>query len=341
MSSLADARKIVADIRKKAIEPLYLLYGEEPYFIDLIVDALVEHTVAPEDRDFNLSMYYGYETNTDTVVNSAQQFPVFADRKLVVLKEAQAMDKAKTELEKIVPYTQKPNTKATLVITYKSDKTAAVTALAKAVKKAGGVVLKSEVPRSYELPAFVKDYCRERKVAVDDNAVNMLCEYIGAPLSKLFGEINKLILITSAARRITAEDVEKHIGISKDFNNFELTTAICRRDYPRCIAIVNYFRNNPKTNPTVVTAATLFNYFSKLVIAHYLPVKDDASLAGVLGNSAYRPLQDFKMSLKSYPPIKAVNAIHHIREFDSKNKGVNSFTNEYDLLQELIFKIMT
>lgn len=343
MSSNSDARKILTDINKRNISPIYLLYGDESYFIDIIVDALNEKAIAPEDRDFNFNQYYGHETNVDTVVNCAQQFPVFADRKLVILKEAQAMDKAKTELDKFIPYVAHLNPSSTLVVTYKSknDKFSAVSALEKAVKKAGGVVLKSTVPKDYELPTYVKDFCRDRKVGIEDNAVQMLCEYIGTPLSKLFGELNKLILITADTKRITASDVERHIGVSKDYNNFELKSAVCRRDYPRCMAIVNYFRINSKANPTVLTVGTLFNYFSKLLIAHFLPVKDDVSLSNVLGSPYSKALQEFKAALKAYPPAHTVKAIHAIREFDSKNKGVNSFANEYDLLQELIFKIMT
>ena len=341
MAAATDYRKIIADIRAGKINPVYVLVGQETYFIDLIVAELEKRVVTPEDRDFNYNLYYGSQTVAESVVNCAQQFPVMADRKLVILKESQAMANAKNELDKFVQYVANPNMTTVLVITFTGEKTAATANLQKAAAKSEGIVFKSESPRDYQLPAYVKDYCQQHKISIDDKAVSMLCEYIGAPLSKLFGELGKLIQIKGGKGRISPEDVEKNVGISKDYNNWELLKAVINRDYPKCCAIIKYFRNNPKNNPTIVTGSVLFNYFAKLTVAHFLPSKDDSSLMAALEAKNAYSLGDYKTGLKTYSPAKAVNAIHHLREFDAKNKGIGSFGNEYDLLQELIFKIMT
>lgn len=341
MASVTDHRKLITDIRAGKLQPVYILIGTETYFIDLILGELEKYAVAPEDRDFNYNLYYGNDTNAETVVNCAQQFPVFADHKLVILKEAQGLGNAKADLDKFIPYITHPNYSTTLVITFTSEKTAATIELQKAASKSDAVVFKSESPRDYQLTPYIMEYCQAHRVSIDDKAADMLRDYIGTPLSKLFGELRKLIQIKNGSGRITAEDVERNVGISKDFNNYELLRAICRRDYPKCCQIIKYFRRNPKPNPTIVTAAMIFNYFSKITIAHFLPSKDDTSLSAVLDKKTPYFINELKDAMRAYPPVKAVNAIHYLREFDAKNKGVNSFGNEYDLLQELIFKIMT
>ncbi|MDE6072697.1 MAG: DNA polymerase III subunit delta, partial [Muribaculaceae bacterium] len=207
--------------------------------------------------------------------------------------------------------------------------------------KGGAVIFKSEKVRDYQLSSHLKDYCSSKKVGIEDKAVSLLCEYIGGPLSKLFGEVNKLIHIKGENGKITVEDIEQHIGISKDFNNFELTSAVATKNYPKAIQIIKYFQSNPKTNPTVMTTSTLFNFFSKLVIAHYLPDKSDDSLKVALGVRFPSQLNEIKTALRNYNPYGAVNAIHALREFDVKSKGVDSYQNEYSLLTELIFKIFT
>lgn len=333
---------MLTSIRKGEFKPIYVLVGKETYFIDRIIEALEKYSVSPEDKDFNYNLYYGNDTPGDIVVNCAQQFPVMAPRKLVIYKETQASANAKAELDKLVPYAGKPNQTTVLVVTYTGDKTAAIANLERAVTKSEeGIVFKSESPRDYQLVSHIKDYCTDHKIGIDDNAAEMLAEYVGAPLSKLFGEVSKLIMIVGPKGRITADVVSKNIGISKDFNNFELAKALSMRDYPKCMRIVNYFRNNPKTNPTIVTTGTIFNMFTRITIAHFLQDKSSESLMSLLGNRNKYALDELVRGMKAYPPVKAVNAIHYIREFDAKNKGINSVADEYDLLQELIFKIMT
>lgn len=333
-------REIVTSIKKGEFSPVYILMGEESYYIDTITSMLEESVVDEADKDFNFNTYYGADSEIESVIACAQQFPVMSPRKLVVLKEAQTMLHAKSQLDKMAPYLERPNPTTILVIAFKGDNLNA--GLIKSANKGKATVFKSITPRDYELPVYLKDYCRSYKVGIDDKAVGMLCDYIGGPLSKLFGEVNKLIQIKGGSgSRITPDDIEANIGISKDYNNFEFTKAIGSRNYPRCVEIVRYFGQNPKDNPAVVTTAILFNFFSKLVIAHFLPEKTDAAIMQALELKNSYALKEIKEGLRNYPPVKALNAIHYIRDFDARSKGVGSFQKEYDMLQELVFKIMT
>lgn len=334
-------RSIIDNIRKGNPAPVYLLMGPEAYYIDLIVANLEKYIIPEEDRDFNFNVFYGNDADVDYTIGVAQQFPVMAPRKLVILKEAQSMQQSKSQLERFAPYVSKPNSNTVFAIVFKGDPLAASSKLVKAVKEGNGVIFTSNVPRDYELLGHVKDYCASRRIAADDKALQLLCEYIGAPLSKLFGELNKLILIKGADGRITSEDVEKNIGISKDYNNFELINALSLKDYPKAQRIIRHFESNPKQNPSVVTTGILFNFFSNLVIAHYLGDKSDNSLRSEFGFKAKVQLDTLKDGLRNYSPMQAVNAIHHLREFDTKSKGIGSTGNEYDLLRELVFKVFT
>lgn len=334
-------REIISSIRKGNCAPVYILMGEEAYYIDLIVENLERYVINESDKDFNYNVFFGNDADIDYVVATAQQFPVMAPRKLVILKEGQSMIQAKNQLERFAPYVSRPNQNTVFAIVYKGEPLGASSKLIKAAKEGGAVIFRSDVPRDYELESHVRDYCADRRITIDEKAMKMLCEYIGAPLSKLFGEINKLITIKGGTGRITCDDIEKNIGISKDFNNFELINALSVKDYPKAIRIVNYFESNPKLNPTVVTTAVIFNYFSNVVIAHYLPDKSDDSLKSELGLKSKPQLWTLKDGMRNYSPATAVNAIHHIREFDSKSKGIGSYLNEYDLMRELVFKLFT
>lgn len=333
-------REIIRSIRKGECEPVYILMGEEAYYIDLIVENFEKHLIPEEDRDFNYNMFYGNEADVDYIVGVAQQFPVMADRKLVILKEAQSMTQAKNQLEKFASYCARPNPNTVFVIAFKGDNLNANSKLLKAVKEGGGVVFRSPVPRDYQLPPLIKDYCTARRIGIEEKAVNLLAEYIGAPLSKLFGELNKLIVIKgSGDTRITCEDIEKNIGISKDFNNFELINALSEKNYPKAMQIVKHFASTPKSNPTVMTTSVMFTFYSNLVIAHYMADKSEAAFREQFGFKAPAQFAGMRNALRNYTAAQAVNAIHYLREFDVKSKGVGSMANEYDLLSELMFKL--
>ncbi len=334
-------RELLDQIKKGKAAPVNILMGEEDYYIDMLVDAYERDVISEEDKDFNYNLYFGVDADLDQVVAACQQLPMMAEKRLVILKEAQSMARGKQALDKLASYVRNAVSTTVFVLAFKGENLNATSELMKAATKSGAVVFKSEKVRDYKLPGLVKDYCSSKRIRVDDRAVEMLCEYIGSPLTKLFGEINKLIQIKGGEGVINIEDVEKHIGVSKDFNNFELVSALAKKDYPKALKIIKYFSQNPKTNPTIMTTGQLLTFFSKLVIAHYLPDKSEASIKQELGIKFPAQMNELKEALRNYNPRQAVFAIHALRDFDVRSKGVGSFQNEYDLLRELIFKIFT
>lgn len=204
------------------------------------------------------------------------------------------------------------------------------------------VVFKSPKIKDYQLATPIKDYCRMKKIAIEEQAVKVLIEYIGNSLQNLFGEIDKLIVAAGTGiKRITAAMVEENIGISKEFNNFELTKALSLKDYPKTMRILEYFRKNPKNNPTVMTTAVLFKFFSQLVVAHFNPDKSDRGLMEALQLKNQYALREIRDALNMYSSRQSLAAISALRDFDCKSKGIGSMQNEYDLQRELIFKIFT
>ncbi|MDE6511644.1 MAG: DNA polymerase III subunit delta, partial [Muribaculaceae bacterium] len=204
------------------------------------------------------------------------------------------------------------------------------------------MVFKSPIIRDYQLGTTIKDYCRSKKITIEEPAVQILIEYIGNSLQKLFGEIDKLIVGTGpGAQRITAAMVEENIGISKEFNNFELTKAVSQKDYPKTLRILEYFRKNPKNNPSVMTTAVLQKFFSQIVVAHFTADKTDRGLMEALQLKTPYALKEIREGLRMYTPRQSLAAISALRDFDCKSKGIGSMQNEYDLQRELIFKVFT
>lgn len=340
-TSSTSFREIITEINKSHFAPVYLLMGEEDYYIDKIAEALERNVVAEEEKDFNSATYYGADTDVKQVISRAQQFPLMSDRQLVILKEAQAMDRAKTNLETFVPYIKHCNPSTVLVITFKGDSLGSTSQLIKTIQAHDGIVFKSEKLKDYQLSGPLLEYCRSKKVRIDDKCLNLLCEYIGAPLSKLFGEVDKLIVAAGVDGVITPDLIESIIGISKEFNSFELIKSLSIRDYSKSMLIIDHFSRNPKQNPGVIVVATLFNYFAKLFIASILKDKSDASLLETLDLKTTYALPDYKNGLRNYKPGTIDNIIHEIRNTDVMSKGVGSTQNEYDLLKTLIFNIFT
>lgn len=338
-------RDILDRIKKRDFASVYLLMGEEPYYIDLIVNALESSVVSEENQAFDQLVFYGADADMDVVVASAQQYPVMGDHQLVILKEAQSIPgNAKSQLDKLASYVAQPNKKGILVVAFKGDNLNATSSLMKAAIKAGDktVVFKSPKIKDYQLNTPIKDYCRMKKISIEQPAVQMLIEYIGNSLQKLFGEIDKLIVAAGpGAKSITLGMVEENIGISKEFNNFELTKAVATKDYPKTLRILDYFRKNPKNNPSVVTTGVLFRFFSQLVVAHYTADKSDRGLMESLQLKTPYALKEIREALTHYSPRQSIAAVSALREFDCKSKGIGSMQNEYDLQREFIFKVFT
>lgn len=341
-SSLTWRDIVNATRHPDSLAPVYLLMGEEPYYLDLVTEAFERNVIPEEDKDFNFLSLYGAETDIESVVSGAQQYPFMADRRLVILKEAQAMDRAKTQLDRLEGYVAHPNPGTVLVVVYKGDNLNATSRLMKVASKSGAVIFKSAKVKDYQLGGPIRDYCQQKKVGIDDGAAELLAAYLGNSLEKLFGEIDKLIIAGGPGlTRINAAMVQENIGISKEFNNFELVRSIGRRDYPQTMRIVDYFARNARNNPTAMTVATLFNYFCRICIAHFNHDKSDMGLTGVLQLKNPSALREVKDGMRVFNPTQCVKIISAIREMDTRSKGIDSTQNEYDLLRELIFRIFT
>lgn len=340
-SASSGYREIIGEISRRNFSSVYLLMGDEDYYIDKLAEALEATVVSEDEKDFNATTYYGADVDVRQVISRAQQFPLMSDLQLVMLKEAQAMQGAKAQLEKLVSYVKHANDTTVLVITFKGDSLSATSQLVKTIKEEGGVVFKSERLKDYQLVGPLADYCRQKKVRIDDKSLQLLCDYIGSPLSKLFGEVDKLIVAAGENGSITPDLIEAIIGISKEYNSFELVKNISLRDYPKSMRILNHFARNPKQNPGVMVTATLFNYFSKLFIAAVTKDKSDSSLMEVLDLKSSFALTDYKNGLRNFKAGAIDGIIHSIRNHDVMSKGVGSNQDEFELLKELLFKIFT
>lgn len=338
----SDFRTIAESIRKCKFAPIYILMGEETYYLDVLSDMLEKTVVSDDDRDFNAMIYYGAECDIEDVAISAREFPMMSDRRLVMLKELQAMNAAKQKFEKLEGYFAKPSPATVLVVIYKGGVIDANSKAMKAAIKAGAIVFRSPKLREYQLAGPIKDYCASKRVGIDDKALELIVEHTGADLAKLFGEIDKILIASGGeVKRISADLIETNTGISKEYNNFELTSALALKDYAKSMKIVKYMSLNPKTNPTVLTTSTLFNFFTRLLIANFASDRSDSGLMKALQLKTPYALREIRTGMQAYNSMQCIKAISALREFDCKSKGINSFGNEYMLLKDLIFKIMT
>lgn len=331
----------MADIKKGKFAPVYLLQGEEAYYLDKIQNALAENVVKDEAaQDFDLTNLFGADTHAINVLEVARRYPVMSPQQLVMLREAQAMTNARNEVEKLAPYAEKPAKGTVLVIVFKGEPLKASSALVKAIKAGGGVVFTSDKVRDYQLLSHIIDYCNDRKINISRQAADLMGAYVGTDLSHLFSEIDKLT-VAAPGEPITPALIEKNIGISKDFNNFELITAIANKDYAKAMLIVKYFESRPKANPVVMTVTMLFRLFSQLMLAHYAPDKSTRGLLQQLDLKSDYQLKDVTAGLRNYTAGRVMRILHELRLLDTHSKGINSMQDSYALLREFIYKVFT
>lgn len=329
---------ILQDIRNRIFKPVYLLMGDESYYIDLICDAIIENALNENERDFNQTILYGADVDDFAiVVNAAKRFPMMAEHQLIVVKEAQNI----RGIENLSYYLQKPLMSTILVICYKNGTLKNKKILA-GIEKIG-LVYESKKLYESQLPAFINTYVAAKKLAIDPKAVSMLADFVGNDLSRLSGELDKLaISLPEGSMRITPESVERNVGISKDFNNYELLNAIVTRNVSKAAQIVQYFEQNPKNNPLVVTISVLFNFFSNLLLCFFATDRSENGLAKELNlRSAYQA-RDYTTAMRNYNAFKCIDIIDLIRRYDARSKGIGSgaSSNDGDLLKELVFKIL-
>ena len=313
---------IMRDLEAGKFSPVYYLMGDEPYYIDKIADYIAEHALQPEERDFNQTILFGSDVNASQIADLARRYPMMAERQVVIVKEAQNI-KNTDALER---YFSQPMASTILVMCHKNGKVdGRKTAYVKAIKSAG-VMYESAKLRDRDLPAFIEKYLQARQVKIDNKSVQMIAENIGADLSRLVGELDKVILSLPADNRVvTPQTVEDQIGVSKEFNGFELRDAIVRRDVYKANQIIKYFDENPKAGSIYSFLPLLFNYFQNLMIAFYAPNnKSQEAVAEWLELRNAWGAKDYMTGMRNYSGMKVMGIISKIREIDAKSKGLDN-----------------
>jgi DNA polymerase-3 subunit delta len=330
--------QIINNLKKKIFKNIYFLHGEEPYYIDLITDYIENNVLDEAERSFNQVVLYGEETTVEQIIETSRKFPMMSNQQLVIIKEAHYLK----DLDLLKNYIDHPLESTVLVISYKYKKLDKRTGIYKALNSSPHVELfLSEKLRDYQVPEWIDSYFSSNKISADRNVSMILTEYLGTDLSKIVNELGKLkIMLPEGQSHITAKDIEEKIGISKEFNNFELQNALGRRDIEKCNRIVNHFSHNQKDNHISVTIVTLFSFFKKLLTYHFIKDRSRNNVASVLKINPYF-VNEYEMAARNYTPKKTVQSISLLREFDMKSKGFgNTTTDNGDLLRELVFKIL-
>ncbi len=328
--------EIISDLKNRIFKPVYFLAGEEPYYIDLITEYIQEKVLPEDEKAFNQIILYGDDTNISAIIDTARRFPMMASHQVLIIKEAQSLKK----LDDLVIYLEKPLLSTILVFSYKYKTIDKRTKLYKTLES-NGVYFESARIRDYLIPAWIERYLMGKGIKTDPSASAMLTEYLGTDLHKIVNELDKLLITLPAGKPfITTELIEKNIGISKDYNNFELQKAIGEKNILKANMIVHYFANNPKDNPITLSIASLFGFFSKLLTFHYLTDKSKNNAAAVLKINPFF-VKDYENSASKYNVSKTVQIISLLRTYDMKSKGFNDpGTDPGELLKELVFRIL-
>jgi DNA polymerase-3 subunit delta len=338
-----SANDILKDLKNRKYKPLYLLHGDEPYFIDQVSDFVEDELLSEAERGFNQTVLYGKDTDVMTVLNAAKRYPMMAEYQVVLVKEAQDMkwgrdDDDKKTINPLLSYLENPLTSTILVFCYKYGKFDKRKKTYKAIEK-HGVVFESATLYDNKIPSWIESLVAAKGYKIDQQATAMMAEYLGNDLSKIANELEKLMLNVSAGQTITMQHVQDNIGISKEYNVFELQSALSRKDPFKVNQIINYFEANPKANPIVLVLGNLNNFFSKVLLYHYAKDKSPQSLARELGVNPYF-IKDYELAARGYNYSKSMQVISLLREYDLKSKGVGSNAGPGELMKELMFKIL-
>ena len=327
--------KIINDIKVGAIKPIYFLMGDEPYYIDKLTEYIEQNVLQEHERDFNQTILYGRDVTIEDVVGNAKRYPMMADKQVVVVREAQELSRT---IDKLESYVENPQETTVLVFAYKYktlDKRKKVTKLL--AKQ--GVVFESKKMYENQVGIWISRVLQGKGYSIEPKANAMLVEFLGNDLSKISNELNKLQIILPKGHTINPKDIEENIGFSKDFNVFELQNALGSRNQLKAYQIAQYFGDNPKDNPMVVTTSMVFSFFIKLLKYHGIKDKNPANVASILGVSPFF-LKDYDTALKNYPMKKVSSIVAILREIDVKSKGVGANAMpSHDLLKEMLVKI--
>lgn len=330
-----SAEKIIGDFKKKHFKPVYWLEGEEDYYIDLVMN-YAEHEILNEsEAGFNLSVFYGKDANWSDVVNACMRYPMFAEKQVVLLKEAQQMK----DIDKLEPYIENPLPSTIFVVSYKEKTLDKRTKLYKTIKK-DGEVFTSEKIRDYKMVEWVKDYVSQQEFEMTAKAIALLVEFVGNDLSRVTNELEKVTVNLGSRKSINEDDIEKYVGISKEYNAFELQNALAAKDMAKAIKIIQYYESNPKAAPIQLVLPSLYNFFSKLYSICGMPDKSENGVKSLFYNNPFAA-KEALATLKLYGYEGVEKALLLLHEYNLKSVGVNSAgVSDGSLMKELVVKMM-
>lgn len=330
-----EVKQLVTEIKNGNLKPIYFLMGEESYYIDKISDFIEATVLAEEEKGFNQMVLYGRDVTIDDIVGNAKRYPMMAEYQVVIVKEAQDLSRS---IEKLAAYAENPQPTTILVFNYKYKKIDKRKLLYKTIKKKG-VVYESKKLYENQVADWIRRVLSPKKYTITPKAAQMLVEFLGTDLSKINNELEKLQIVLPQGTQISPEHIEENIGISKDYNNFELRKAVGERNVIKAHKITNYFAENPKDNPMVVTVSLLFNFFSQLLHFHGLKDKSPRNVASALKVNPYF-VNEYITAARNFPMRKVSMVISTLRDFDVKSKGVGAnAVPQGDLLKELLVRI--
>ena len=337
-SKAVTYESIMRDLVAGNYQPVYYLHGEESYYIDKIADYIAEHALQPEERDFNQTVLFGSDVTASQIADTCRRYPMMAERQVVIVKEAQNL----RNTEALEKYIKQPLQTTVLVICHKNGKIdGRKRDFVKSIQQAG-VLFESAKLRDRDLPAFIEAYLKRNNASIDPKSTQLIADAIGADLSRLVSELDKvLISLPEQDRRVTPQVVEDQIGVSKDFNGFELRDAIVNRNIFKANQIMNYFDKNPKAGSIFSFLPMMFNYFQNLMLAYYSPKKTQEGVAEWLELKSPWAAKDYMSGMRNYSGMKVMQIISKFREIDAKSKGLdNPNTPPGELMKEMIFFIL-
>ena len=337
MAKETTYEEIARDLKNRIYKPVYYLMGEESYYIDRISEYIAQTVLNENEKKFNQTILYGADTDIATIINAAKRYPMMSKYQVVIVKEAQGVK----NIDELSYYLQKPLESTILVLCHKHGVLDRRKKLAAEIEKVG-VLFESKKIKDTQLAGFITSYLKRKSIEIEPKASEMMAEFVGTDLSRMAGELEKLIItLPKGQKRITPEQIEQNIGISKDYNNYELRNALIIKDVFKANQIIKYFEENPKTNPLQMTLSVLFNFFSNLMLAYYAPEKSEQGIAAQLGLKSPWQSKDYLAAMRKYSGVKVMQIIGEIRYCDAKSKGVgNSSLGDGELLRELVYKIL-
>jgi DNA polymerase-3 subunit delta len=330
-----NAEKLLSDLRKKQFRPVYWLEGEEEYFIDQVIHH-AEHGILSEgEAGFNLSVFYGRDASWADILNACRKYPMFSDLQVVIIKEAQQM----RDIDRLESYIEKPLASTLLFIAYKNKKVDGRTKLAKLLKDKA-VLLSTKKMYDSDLPDWVNDLVKSKGYTITNKALLLLIDHIGNDLNRLNNEIDKLTLNLSKRKNITEDDIENFVGISKEFNVFELQQAIAHKDLYKAIRIIQYFEANPKAAPLQLVFPSLYNFFSKVQMIYSVPGRDEKTVATAIGVNSFF-VRDYLQTATRFGNQEVEKILLLLHQYNLKGVGVNDAgSSDAMLLKEMVVKMI-